>query len=365
MFVQIARKPNDQSYAATPERPAWCGSTRARNQITYPFARLHDGTLIHIDNYDGSSAIRCLGCDDAMVARLGEKVRWHFAHRSAAGATCSYETALHAAAKQAIREGFTAAKAAATSYLMLWQCEGCDSLRSVDLVPHCDSVIAESEMVPGVISDLAFHGARRFAVEIVVTHPPEAQALARCEAAKTPIFVVRPDWDTMATLFECLHVDDSHFVDRSRCPECVRHKQAREGAAKARAQAVVPVHAALANASQAPEPLRPWERDARGKELFPSLQRTLHATGERLRSIGFRQARSKPWLFVFNVRRVGSFFANLGGTPEVPIWSDPTPLFHWALDEQCLPHEAPIVQCVRAHLETHGVAVRKSFHSTI
>jgi hypothetical protein len=349
-------------------RPRDCASVASREVITYPYARLDAGRLVHIRDYDGVAPVCCFGCGDAMVARRGRVRRWHFAHSVDSGLTCSHETALHAAAKQAILEGFAKAKASAASYLMHWQCKGCSSRRNVDLVPICRTVGAETEMVPGVISDLAFDGPRPLAVEIVVTHPPDGQALARYEAANVPVFIVRPDWDGIAMLFDGFRSDESHFVDQARCPECDRRRRALEERERVRRYALERVRKSLAKLTPRPEPFHPWKADARGNALHPPTQNKVHSTGRKLQAVGFRQTTSKPWLFVFEVRGVGSFFANLGGTEEVPIWRDPTPSFHCllapAFDEEADEEGGiEIARVVRGHLATRGVETRTYFFS--
>lgn len=110
-------------------------------------------------------------------------------------------------------------------------------------------------------------------------------------------------------------------------------------------------------------PPRPWAADKRGRPLFPALASKLEQTGRRLCQEGFKQAREKPWLFLLPIKGVGMFFADMGGTDEVPIWSDPTPLYYWKLDESVAAHEEVLITVVRSHLAARGIAVRTSFHS--
>jgi hypothetical protein len=68
--------------------------------------------------------------------------------------------------------------------------------------------------------------------------------------------------------------------------------------------------------------------DKFGREIFPHIFRRLFAIGNKLISLGYVEAKSKPNLFVRDAKVV-TFFADMRGTDTIPIWSDPTPLFYW------------------------------------
>lgn len=340
-----------------------CLPTPKRDGLSFPYARLDNGRLVHVDQHDGVSAVWCLGCGADMHARGGgPKVRRHFAHRVRVEGTCSHESALHAATKQAICDSFAGAKAAARPYKLLWICEGCESIRDVDLVGPYDRVTPETEMVAGVVSDLAFEGSRRFAVEVVVTHAPEPQALSRYKAAAIPVFIVRPTWDTIATLANCIHADASHFTRVDKCPECQRQRAAREAEERERERVLALLRTSLSQLAPSSPPCT-WNTDKRGAPLYPQIAAKLHETGRRLCAEGFKQAQQKPWLYILRIKGVGTFFANMGGTAEVPIWKDTTPLYHWNLDDRVASHEELIVLLVRDHLAARGIELRTSFYS--
>jgi hypothetical protein len=298
-----------------------------------------------------------------MHARAGGgKVRRHFAHRVRVQGTCSHESAIHAAAKQAICDAFAAAKATGGSYRLLWTCPGCETPKDADLVRICDRVTPETELVAGVISDLAFDGTRRFAVEVVVTHAPEPQALARYEAASVPVFLIEPTWDAIAQLADCIRTDGSHFVSVEKCSECRSRRDALEARAREQESVLARLRRSLVQLVASSLP-RAWNTDKRGNGLYSRIAATINDTGRRLCNAGFRQAQQKPWLFVLQVNGIGAFFANLGGTEEVPIWEDTTPLYHWKLDDRVAEHEEALVCLVRDYLAAQGVELRTSFYS--
>ena len=53
--------------------------------------------------------------------------------------------------------------------------------------------------------------------------------------------------------------------------------------------------------------------------------------GRILTNKGYKESKKKPNLF-YKIIPEGQLFANMQGTEEVPIWSNPRPLFHWRLN---------------------------------
>lgn len=303
-----------------------CAPARKVDGLSFPYARLDDDRLVHVERYDGVSVVRCLGCGAAMHARGGGgRVRRHFAHRVRVDGACSHETALHAAAKQGVLDAFNAAKAAHRPYKLLWICTGCETIRDADLVRISDRCTLEKMMVAGAISDVAFDGPRPFAIEVVVAHAPDPETLARYEAASIPVFIVRPTWDAIGLLADCVHADESHFVKTDKCAECQTRRIAREAAERERDRVLGSLQAALAPLLPMEVP-RPWATDKAGNGLYAGVAARVLETGRRLCAAGFKQAGEKPWLYILPVGGTGTFFANMGGTEEVPIWTDTTPL---------------------------------------
>ncbi|MEM5789821.1 MAG: hypothetical protein AAGU11_21095 [Syntrophobacteraceae bacterium] len=76
--------------------------------------------------------------------------------------------------------------------------------------------------------------------------------------------------------------------------------------------------------------------DKFGREIFPFVFRKLEAIGAKLESLGYKEAKSKPNLFLRNSRIV-TFFADMRGTEIIPIWDEPVPLFYWKWNSMALP----------------------------
>lgn len=69
------------------------------------FARDNDGKVVEVTQVERGLGCHCicLGCGGRLVAKQGTKVVWHFAHDQPTGSQSCGETALHLAAKAALR----------------------------------------------------------------------------------------------------------------------------------------------------------------------------------------------------------------------------------------------------------------------
>ncbi len=108
--------------------------------------------------------------------------------------------------------------------------------------------------------------------------------------------------------------------------------------------------------------MREWQEDRYGRPMYPSTCDRVWRFGRGLEEMGFRQARTKPWLFVRQTPH-GPVFANLGSTSIVPIWEDPTPMIHHQL-------RAPrwlirkVLRQFQDEFDAHEVPYRYSFYQT-
>lgn len=187
--------------------------------IQYPVALVGEDRLIHVDDWDGESVV-CIDCRHPMIAKRGGKRAWHFAHK-AVNPNCTGEGALHHAAKLSIVEGLTRAREKGRPMQLVWPCPGCGQERHGDLRGMVERVELECSLAPGTRADIACHGARPFAIEVVVTHAPEILTLAAYRDAGVPVFHVEPTWDDLKSyLVGAVRCKGAHFVDRSKCHTC-------------------------------------------------------------------------------------------------------------------------------------------------
>jgi hypothetical protein len=98
--------------------------------------------------------------------------------------------------------------------------------------------------------------------------------------------------------------------------------------------------------------------------MYPRVAAKLSTIATKLCAYGFKQTQSKLWLFNLPIKGIGTFFADLGGTEEVPIWEDPTPLCYCKFNDRAAPHEEAIAVLVIDHLVERGIPIRTSFYSS-
>lgn len=72
--------------------------------------------------------------------------------------------------------------------------------------------------------------------------------------------------------------------------------------------------------------MEPVSKD--GSSIRPEIFRKLQTIGRQLEVHGYVERGRRPNLFVRDYRGV-KFYADFGGTDDVPIWRDPRPLFYW------------------------------------
>ena len=211
------------------------------NEIQYPVACAMDGTAVHISAWTDvvaatgkREAVTCFGCAQPMVGRLpsnGIKPTAHFAH-SAEGA-CHAETALHAAAKEAI----VGAHRRGALRRLEWPCPWCNQWKHQtdlsDLELRVEDIPCEGVKSDVLGRDVA--GVPRVAIEVFVTHDVEEKTLARYRAQDVSVFVLslrrgyrEPlSWGIVTDLalgvVDCLRVDRRlQVVDRASCVNCQR-----------------------------------------------------------------------------------------------------------------------------------------------
>lgn len=330
----------------------------ATTKILIPYAITEDRRLLHIRDYrKGSDTAFCLSCGDSLIARQGKLKQWHYSHR---GAQCSGEGALHQAAKLLIKQSFERALANAKDYHLRWTCPGCRTTRSLDCTKIARCARVESVVTDGVRADIYFcDGSKDFCVEVVVTHDLEDATREKYREINIPLFTLKPSWQTVQSLEHGIDASEAFHLNLERCPGCRERQQEK----LKRVQDREKMRSFLEHLSPGDtSKLVFWAMDARGNQLYPKVKQQLYAHARNLLKIGFRQARKKPWLFLLPIsNKRGIVFANLGGTEEVPIWEDTSPLLHWQLkvserEERMIVHE------VAEHCRGRNVPVRFSFY---
>jgi len=315
---------------------------------------------VHIAEYEKGSPAICLACGHALVARQGKQRQWHFAHLPPQPSDCNWETALHRATKLLIKQRFDEAIEHHQDYWIVWHCPGCGKGRVKDITRLATMASLEHDLSCGVRPDIYFHAREGykggFAIEIVVSHPVEAQTQDIYHSMNLPVFIVEPDWDMLPKLARRIDANSTLNMDIGKCPTCQRRaeRQRKQGEWARRFQ--VDLDEKVTRSAQVSVAV-PWYNDP---QYYPKTRAKLKRQSEGLLRAGARQAITKPWLFIFETHK-GVIFADLHGTDEVPIWEDESALIYWQLTGPEWQQRAA-VRAVRRVCQNVGVKTRLSFY---
>lgn len=169
----------------------------AMAEVKYHYALNEQGQIVHLiqggsEQYK-SHEYTCIGCGARMIARLGQKRAWHFAHRDN-DIHCGTETYLHILAKRLIKEKFDREDSFEVCYYRDVSCsdqsscpfnkpEECHAwkLSPFDLKQYFDTCV-EEQSVDGYIADLLLTSSNKpdrepVLIEIQVSHKSTVQKI--------------------------------------------------------------------------------------------------------------------------------------------------------------------------------------------
>jgi hypothetical protein len=162
-------------------------------------------TAVALQTAERRKDYRCDVCGRRVRLRGGRRVQLHWLHLTDThSSTHEHESPLHAAARQAIRQGMLAAQDASQPYPFLWSCPICDANTSHNLLKH-QVTVHEEPSWQGIRPDLLVCKANPtqtplFAIEIVVTHSLEESTRQVYAAHRLPVLLVQPRWRHLDTL---------------------------------------------------------------------------------------------------------------------------------------------------------------------
>ena len=311
----------------------------------------------------------CFGCQAPMVARQGSQRAWHFAHKPPLRGCDDPDRALHETAKALIVQGFTEAQTQNAEYRVGFACGDCGGEVSWNIARPTTSISVERTVAEGTRSDVVVDRGEKapLIIEVVVSHDLEVTTKLRYEQSELPVFVVYPEWSTVAGLARAVIADVVINVPFMRCPGCQDAEDRRQrelSDAQEWAQSMLRgLQAAAAEPEGSARPnVRRWQHDKFGREMYPRVWRRVHRNAAILQRLGFVQTSAKPWLFRLQLPKGCSVvFANFGSTEEVAVWEDPSALIHWQLEERSEVEIHALVQQLLHTCRATGAEVRVSF----
>ena len=351
----------------------------AEPSILYPLARDEsDGRIVPVREAINGRPYQCIGCFQSMMAKRGKVRAWHFAHKPPFD-RCDPDNALHETAKAVIVKGFNDALESQGEYHFGCPCVECESPLSRNLAVQGTAIELEAAIVEGTRSDLAVTSASgcKVIVEVVVTHDLETETRERYRESGIPVLKIRPTWDTLAELSSAVIASNGINVSLARCRTCKGEAERKsQMAEKARRRADL----SLAGLNERKPskltelPFRPWTHDKFDRPMFPHIRKQVYANAIILTELGFRQAKGKSWLFLYQIPGEGVVFANFGSTEEVAIWENTSALVHWKLNKSSdemgevffageVALESALIEGLLTKLRAAGARVRISFYA--
>jgi len=193
--------------------------------IIYPYALDKAGLVVKAVDAPRTEIYSCIACGERMVLRRGEIKRPYFAHYTE-NPTCKPETVLHMMAKDIIKAGLDTAIKMKYEYPFTWHCPICDQEHKGNLALSPREVKTEVSL-DGVRPDIlvsSTNGKPLVAIEVVVTHSPEQEAIDAYKQLKLPVLLVEPGWEDLKHLSSGLGPVEAWRAPcrAKRCPKCGR-----------------------------------------------------------------------------------------------------------------------------------------------
>jgi len=194
-----------------------------RADIFYPYALDPAGSIVNAAHAPRSDHYSCIACGERMVLKRGEIKRPHFAHYTE-NPNCKPETVLHMTAKNLIKAGLDTAIRMKSQYPFTWHCSVCDKAHKGDLARAPRDVKTEVNL-DGVRPDIlvsSVKGKPLVAIEVVVTHRPEQEAIEAYKKLKLPVLLVEPRWEDLEKFRNSLGMVEAWQApcQAKRCPKC-------------------------------------------------------------------------------------------------------------------------------------------------
>ena len=191
--------------------------------IIYPYALDKAGSIVKAVDAPRSEIYLCIGCGDRMVLRRGEIKRPYFAHYTE-NPNCKPETVLHKMAKDNIKVGIDTALSLKFDYPFAWRCPVCNQEHKGNLARSTREVKTEVSL-DGVRPDILITSMKEkplVAIEVVVTHRPEQEAIEAYKRLKLPVLLVEPGWEDLDNLKSGLGLVEAWQAPckAKHCPKC-------------------------------------------------------------------------------------------------------------------------------------------------
>lgn len=191
---------------------------------------LHEENIVEAKDAIKGKLYTCAVCNGEMIPRQGKLKRPHFAHK-ALTENCTPESALHYGVKVLLARKLKKHIATQQPLEIEWGCRYCLETHIGNLVKKASRVEVEYNLGK-CQPDIALLDATErviAAIEVVVTHEPEQQALDYYQNEKIGVVVFRlKSDDDLKRISAKMHPDEVYSCLNPRCDRCHERTNKRE-----------------------------------------------------------------------------------------------------------------------------------------
>lgn len=191
---------------------------------------LYQGELVEAKDVVKGRPYTCAVCGGEMIPRQGKQKRPHFAHK-ARTENCTPESALHHGFKILLANKLKECIATQQPLEIEWGCRYCLETHIGNLVKKASRVEVEYNLGKCQPDIALLDAADRViaAIEVVVTHAPERQALDYYEDEKIGVVVFRLKSDEdLKRISSKMHPEEVYSCLNPRCDRCHERTNKRE-----------------------------------------------------------------------------------------------------------------------------------------
>lgn len=341
-----------------------------------PFG-LKEKKLIHISEVSSGASCECTCpcCGEHLIARKGEIKIHHFAHKSNAVCEGVFETAIHLLAKEILIEH-------KELYTPVFEKE--DFIKEGVLVKF-DNIVLEKTIkindetiIPDAIGVL---NGKEVLIEFAKTHFVDKAKKEKIKKLGLPCIEIDLSGVECKkeVIIELLRnklgnekkpqkywINNPHFDKLYESHLRIKEQTRKEQINLQLLKNSWYMQFSLRYKKSDLPPISKWREDKFGHKLYSRTLERIWLYGEKLIECGFSQNKNKPYLFQLKIARGSIFFANFGGTREVPIYKDQSALLHWIFQDE-VPEwmQENIVNKIAEHIKKNGVECRSSFYDRV
>ena len=159
--------------------------TNYQEQLQIPYGLLNGRLVTPREAPRGLSGVRCLECDEVLVAAQGDWIRPYFRHQADSDRVCDYfgESVRHRIAKIALAERIQDALANGVELPIQWSCDCLQRAHKGNLVKAATNISLDDRRVGPYLPDIGIFDDERCRtfVEIEHAHANTSEKMAYCE----------------------------------------------------------------------------------------------------------------------------------------------------------------------------------------